>query len=474
MIVATETDTPRPVVERMMRPPLRDGAFWIIQATVLAIVGLHYFLDIHPSLAGNALPTGVPVAILVIPIGYAALRYGLPGSAATTLWTVILWLPDLMLPHDEGHAGDDLINFGIIILVAVIFGRRVEAERLAQTRADAATARTLTVEAGYRRLFESSRSPIAVLDDTGRVLEANPAATELLGPATGRPIHEVLGAPDETLRTGSSLTLANGHDYRLEVAALPPSDDDRRLQITLEDVTAERSEERRARAFAQQVIALEEDQRRRLARELHDEPLQLFLHLARRLESLGASEGVPGSVAGALAEARNQALDAATRLRTLARDLRPPALDQLGLVPALSSLVADVEDQLGVTVSFTVDGPPARLDPDVELGAFRIVQESLRNAERHAHAAHVRVHLDFRPDSLGLTIVDDGQGFDVDHAPRVAGPTTSLGLTGMHERARLLGGTLRVLSTPGVGTTVEATLPRHVAPTGPEATAVRG
>ena len=474
MIVAPELESPRPVVERMLRPPMRDGAFWIIQATVLVIVGLHYFVDVHPSIVGNALPSGVPVAILVIPIGYAALRYGLPGSAATTLWTVLLWLPDLMLPHDEGHAGDDLINFAIIILVAIIFGRRVETERLAQLRADAATARALTVEAGYRRLFESSRSPILVLDDDGRVLEANPAAADLLGPVAGRAIHHALGVDGESLTTGTSLTLANGHDYRLEVATLPPSDDDRRQQITLEDVTAERSEERRARAFAQQVIALEEDQRRRLARELHDEPLQLFLHLARRLDSLGASEGVPPAVAGALAEGRNQALEAAARLRTLARDLRPPALDQLGLVPALSSLIADVEDQLGISVQFGVDGTPSRLDPDVELGAFRIVQESLRNAERHAHAAHVRVHLDFQPDRVAITIVDDGRGFDVNHAPRVAGPTTSLGLTGMHERARLLGGDVRVLSTPGVGTTVEALLPRHVAPAAPEVVGVRG
>jgi len=184
MTTSTDARLPhRSILQRIVRPPVTDLPFWIIQATVLVIVGVHYFVDLHPSFINQSLPTGVPVAVLVIPIGYAALRYGLAGSAATTLWTLLLWLPDLMLPHDEGHAGDDLVNFAIIILVAVIFGRRIETERLTQQRIDAAAARTLAIEAGYRRLFESNRSPIVVIDEHGVVGDANPAATTLLGAA---------------------------------------------------------------------------------------------------------------------------------------------------------------------------------------------------------------------------------------------------------------------------------------------------
>ncbi len=467
MTTSTDARLPhRSILERIVRPPVTDLPFWIIQATVLVIVGVHYFVDLHPTLINQSLPTGVPVAVLVIPIGYAALRYGLAGSAATTLWTLLLWLPDLMLPHDEGHAGDDLVNFAIIILVAVIFGRRIETERLTQQRIDAAAARTLAIEAGYRRLFESNRSPIVVIDEHGVVGDANPAAATLLGAAVvGRSISSVLDDElDISSLSGRVLSLGDSHDYRLDVVTLPVDSTAPRRQITFEDITEERNEERRARQFAQQVIQVEEDQRRRLARELHDEPLQLFLHLARRLETLGNTGGVPTAVATGLAETRNQALDAAARLRSLARDLRPPALDQLGLVAALSSLVADIDDEGAATTHLNVQGAPTRLSSDVELGAFRIVQESLRNAQRHANAHHLRVNVEFLDEALHVTVVDDGTGFDQRRAIRSDGETPSLGIVGMRERARLLGGALTVQSTAGVGTVVEATLPFEIRP----------
>ncbi len=457
---AEPPDAPRPrgLVDRLVRPPLADGPFWIIQGTVLAIVAVHYLLDIHPDLVSGMLPSGLPVAVLVVPIGYAALRYGLPGSLGTTAWSLVLWLPDLLLPHNEGHPGDDLLNFAVIVVVAVVFGRRVETERTTQARIDAANARALAVEAGYHRLFESTRSPIVVLDEDERVSDANPAATALFGPVTGQPLARVLGPDlDPTSLSGRVLTLANGHDYRLDLVDMPFDSDERRRQLSFEDVTEERSEERRARLFARQIVDLEEDQRRRLARELHDEPLQLFLHLARRLELLAHHEGATEKMAAELERTRNQALEAATRLRSLARDLRPPALDQLGLVPALSSLVAEIDDQGEATISLTVHGGPTRLSPEVELGAFRIVQESLRNAQRHAGAHHVDVVLDFTEDDLHLRVVDDGRGFDPHSAP--AATSASLGLVGMRERARLLGGVVVLRSTPGIGTVVEATLP---------------
>ncbi len=454
------SDTPRPrgLVDRLVRPPLADGPFWIIQGAVLVIVALHYFLDVHPSVASGVLPSGLPVAVLVVPIGYAALRYGLAGSLGTTAWTLVLWLPDLLLPHNEGHAGDDLLNFAVIVVVAVVFGRRVETERSTQARIDSTNARALAVEAGYHRLFESTRSPIVVLDESVRVSDANPAATALFGPVTGQPLARVLG-PDVELASlsGRVLTLENGHDYRLDLVDMPFDSDERRQQLSFEDVTEERSEERRARLFARQIVDLEEDQRRRLARELHDEPLQLFLHLARRLELLAHHEGVTEKMTAELERTRNQALEAATRLRSLARDLRPPALDQLGLVPALSSLVTEIDDQGEATISLAVHGGPTRLAPEVELGAFRIVQESLRNAQRHAGAHHVDVVLDFAGEDLRLRVVDDGQGFDPHAAPATG--SASLGLVGMRERARLLGGAVVLRSTPGIGTVVEATLP---------------
>ncbi len=446
-----------PVLRQALKPPVRDAGFWVVQAMVLLLAGLHFTVDIAAPAGTSAFPEGVPVALLIVPVGYAALRYGLAGSAATAIWATLLWLPDLALPHDHGHVGADLINLAIVDLTALFVGHHIEAERLARGRVEQANAERLNAEASYRRLFEANRSPILVLDAGGTVLEANPAARVVFGArAVGAPGASLLGRHDslESL-AGRVFTLEDERDYRVDVAPLAAGSP--ACQVILEDVTDELSEGRRATRYAALVIAAEESQRQRVARELHDEPLQLFLHLARRLENLGGSKGVPEQVSAGLREARTQALEAATRLRSLARDLRPPVLDQLGLVAALRSFLADVEEEADLVTSFRVNGTPGRAAPDVELGAFRIVQEAVRNTVRHAKAQQVSVSVTFRPDQLDLWVTDDGQGFVRDEIAELG--SGHLGLVGMAERANLLGGVLTVEAAPGEGTIVSATLP---------------
>ncbi|MHB1716897.1 MAG: sensor histidine kinase [Acidimicrobiales bacterium] len=426
---------------------------------VVLIAGVHLLVDLHSSVETGVFPSGTPVALLIIPVGYAAVRYGLSGSAATGVWATLLWLPDLLLPHDQGHAGGDVVNLALVDIVAFFVGQRIEAERLAHAKAERATIKRLDVEARYRQLFEANRAPILVLDAQGMAADANPAATTLFGEdVVGRSAGTLFGGQVafEDL-AGQVLSLPNGRDYRVALVSLPASTVGASTQVVLEDVTEERIEGRRATRYAALVVEAEENQRRRLARELHDEPLQLFLHLARRLESLSGVPGVPGAVAGGLAEARSQALDAAGRLRSLARDLRPPALDQLGLVAALSSLVVDVEEEAGLVAELEVTGVEERLSPDVELGAYRIAQEAVRNTLRHAGASRLRVALRFDPGALGLTVVDDGRGLRSSGADDVA--AGHLGLLGMRERAHLLGGQVEVSSACGNGTVVEASLP---------------
>lgn len=425
---------------------------------VVLIAGMHLFLDVHVSSETGAFPSGLPVALLILPVGYAALRYALAGAAATTVWAILLWLPDLLLRNDRGHVGSDLINLALIVIAAFVFGRRIDAERFAYARVEQTTAQSLALGARYHRLFETNRSPILVLDFNDTVSEANPAAKALLG-------EEVVGKSGASLFDGDTTIeeqigrvffLPNGRDYRLDVVALPSGLGDLSTQVVFEDVTEERNEGRRATRYAQLVVQTEEDQRRRLARELHDEPLQLFLLLARRLESLGEVEGVPGTVAVGLRDAHYQALDAAARLRILASDLRPPTLDRLGLVAALSSLVANIEDDGEPSTEFTVVGTGVRLTSEVELGVFRIAQEAVRNTFRHAGASHLLVTVTFGPDELVLSVADDGQGFSLESLGEH--DSEHLGLLGMRERARLLGGHLDVRSAPGQGTVVEATV----------------
>ena len=446
------------VVRRALRPPLHERRFWVIQAMVVLLAGLHLVVDLTSSTETSAFPGGIPVALLIVPVAYAAMRYGLAGSAATGAWATLLWLPDLLLPLNEGHAPSDLVNLALVDVVALFFGQQIEAERLARVHIERATAERLTAEAGYRQLFETNGAPILVLDQEGIVQGANPAAIALFGAAAiGAAVSTLIGdtAPLEAL-SGRVLTLGDGRDYRAGLVALPATGTAAAAQLILEDVTEERSESRRATRYTAMMVAAEEDQRRRLARELHDEPLQLFLHLARRLENLSGAPGVPAPVAVSLDEARAQSLEAARRLRNLARDLRPPALDQLGLVAALSSFLAEAEEGSGLVVELEVSGTERRLLPEVELSAFRIVQEAVRNTVAHAHAHEVRVGVTF-DDCVVLTVADDGQGFARQEGGDAA--TEHLGLRGMAERASLHGGSLEVRTAPGEGTVVRASLP---------------
>ena len=449
------------VLRRATHPPLRDVRFYAIQAAVVLVAAAHLELDLHSTLEGSDFPVGIPVALLVLPVTYAALRYGLAGSAATGLWATLLWLPDLVLPHDQGHTGSDLINLALVGFVALVVGSRVEAERLAHDRAEQATTERMAVDARYRQLFEANRAPIVVLDDQRRIVDANPSARATFGKDL------VAGAPlDALLSAGAPLTgqavpvlrMADGREYRVRLAATAPEAGRPSLQAIFEDVTEEREESRRAARYASAIVQAEEDQRRRLARELHDEPLQLFLHLARGLESLAEAPGVPAGVRSRLHEASRHAGDAAGRLRSLARDLRPPALDQLGLTASISSLMASVEDEAHLATEVQVSGNKARLVPDVELAAFRIVEEAAHNTVRHACASRLLVSVHFGPAELVLTVADDGKGFLPAAFDEVAN-SGHLGLLGMDERARLLGGHLALRSAPGKGTVVEAVLP---------------
>lgn len=462
MVSRTERSDRVGVLRQVFHPPLHEWRFWAIQFSVILIAGLHIFADLNLSNVNGAFPAGIPVAVLIVPIGYAAFRYGLAGSAATSLWATILWLPDLLLPNDRGHVGADIINLILVDLVAFAFGERIKAERQARTREEQATAMQRSAEAGYRQLFDSNRAPIFLLDSEQRIVEANSAARALFdGVITRSMLHELMEIDDHTAElNGQTHRMRDGRDYRIGLVDLPAHDLDASTQLIFEDVTNELGEGRRATQYARLVVKVEEEQRRGLARELHDEPLQLFLHLARRLEALGSVDGVPSAVSSGLEEAREQALDAATRLRMLARDLRPPSLDQLGLVAALSSLLSDVEEETDLETKIAISGVPRRLSADIELGAFRIVQESVRNALRHAHAQRLSLTVEFSDDGLSLRVRDDGRGFVLRESEDIS--SSRLGILGMRERSNLLGGRLEIRSIPGSETTVELLIPLSV------------
>ncbi len=330
----------REILGRVFHPPLHDRAFWAVQTMVVVLACVHLVVDLHSSLAPAPFPTGVPIDLLLVPVGYAALRYGLSGSAATAVWAVLLWLPDFALSDDRGHPYADLVDLAIVVAVALFVGVEIERTHLERARAEAAEVDRHAAEVHYHQLFDTNASPILLVDPEGVVAEANPAAVALWGAAIGSGTKALLGLGSENLVEGRSPQtlrlepeIGEERAYRLSVSRLKAAGGGSLRQVVLEDVTAEHLAETEARTWASEVLRAQEEERRRIAREIHDDPLQRLVQVARRMETLG-SPAYSAEEAGRLGAARRELLDVVARLRDVTRGLRPPGLEQLGLVAA--------------------------------------------------------------------------------------------------------------------------------------------
>ena len=215
------------------------------------------------------------------------------------------------------------------------------------------------------------------------------------------------------------------------------------------------------RYYARQITRTQEDERKRIAREAHDETAQILVALSRRLDALTASpELPPDAFRKRLEGVRELTTDALQSVRRFSQDLRPPVLDDLGFVAAIRGLTRNLEES-GVDTELRVSGSPYRLSPEEELLLFRIAQESLNNCRRHAGASQATVLVSFNHDSVQMAVEDDGRGFEAPSKFVDLVGLGKLGLIGMHERARILGGTLRIESRQGKGTRVMVDAPVH-------------
>jgi PAS domain S-box-containing protein len=228
------------------------------------------------------------------------------------------------------------------------------------------------------------------------------------------------------------------------------------------DVTDLERVERDRRHLLGQLITAQEEERRRLAGDLHDDAIQSLtaarMHLSVLHHQLERLDGVPEVVAAALAHARDNLEQGLAAARTFLFDLRPPLLDSAGLEPALRQQLAKLAERTGckTEVTWLLD---ERLDADLETVAFRVVQEALANVARHADATTVRVQAERDGSDVVLQVADDGVGFDPPAARERAAATGHLGLRSMAERIQTAGGSLEITSEPGGGTRVVLRLP---------------
>ena len=488
--------------------PWADSRFWILQLVVLAMA----LIRLAVTVAFHLDPTSIGVefstlAIFVVPVVVVSLNYGLAGGLVTAAWIAVLSIPRFI---DASRAGKssalwaEALQLVILFGLALLIGQRTSSEARSRHQADASLTARLRAEALYQDIFESNASPILIVNADGVVIQANRSAERAFRiggtvGAAGRRLVDVVGAAASAMVLGELVAEAVPHDRRQAGLAVAPADDrrdpdaevdrriapvafevdgesilyrptatlvgplgaDRRMQVIFEDVTAETRRHDLLEAYANQVVLGQEEERRRIAQELHDGPLQALIHLCRQIDALDArpdDETAPAESPASLASMRTTVEETVAELRSIARGLRPSILDDLGLVASLNQVVVEATGRGGLAGEFQVSGTERRLPPNVELTVFRIAQEAVTNVERHASAGHLTVSLDFDEGSLGLRVEDDGVGF-ARHQVRDSADGYSLGLPGMHERARLAGGRLVVRSTPGKGTSVEARMP---------------
>ena len=216
---------------------------------------------------------------------------------------------------------------------------------------------------------------------------------------------------------------------------------------------------RQKQEFAIQIIHAQEEERKRLSRDIHDGPAQMLANVLLRsglIEKTFTERG-PNAALSELSQLKEMVRNALLEVRRIIYDLRPMALDDLGLIPTLRKYSSTVmEYQKGVTIHFTNNGAEKRIESNIEVAIFRLVQECITNALKHGNSRDVWVKVEWLRDTMNIVVKDNGKGFEANQTK-----DKSFGIIGMRERMELLKGEMKIMSTIGKGTTVLFRIPLH-------------
>lgn len=338
-------------------------------------------------------------------------------------------------------------------------------------------------EQNYRYLFDNASDAMWVHDMDGDILVANKACEKLTGYSSRELVKmnitqflttDFLDTAREVRRkllVGESfeqpyqqqLMRKDGitRFLRMATSLLMITGEARGFQHIARDVTEEKEMTENMRYYVQQITRAQEDERKRIARQLHDELAPPLLLLLQRVDAVVASTRprFPDSLKPQMGSLRGQAVEALEGLRRAAQDLRPRILDDLGLVPALEWIAEGLVKNYGIETTVTITGRERSLPTEVRTLLFRIAQEALSNVRRHSRATTALISLEFSRDHVRMTVTDNGQGFEVTSNTEALAGSGKLGIIGMYERARLLGGKLSIKSSPGKGAEITAQIP---------------
>ena len=262
----------------------------------------------------------------------------------------------------------------------------------------------------------------------------------------------------------NSLTRANGGDiflFRLSIVSLLAMaagfvvDRDKKARQRLLALNTRLNENiLEKKRYIKLAGEAQENERRRISRDLHDDSLQLLAAATMDIDQAIKSEN-PEKRERSMLRAKETLMLTSETIRRYCEELRPLLLESVGLTPAVEWLGKDLESRTKITVNFESLGDGRQLDEQNEIHLFRVMQEAFHNIERHSNATHVEVVWEFHPDHLSISVTDNGVGM-WNFGPS---PARSLGIQGMHERIELLGGAISFESQPGLGTRILATIP---------------
>jgi signal transduction histidine kinase len=492
-------------------------SFWILTAMLIALAILHYltpqvrFLPMLHPLGRHA----VERIIFVLPVAGATFAFGQAGGLIALGLSVLIMLPRVFLlsPY-PGDALTETVAVGVVGYLVVWMietqerEKQLRQEAVLRLRTLSAVTEEITSELELDRILPKviqiavglvgADGGFIALFDQDSNLVSYPYLHNLPQNLVGVAAPEEQGLAWEVMRKEQPAVIEDYAAYPRAIPAFVEAGVTSAVAVPI--VSGERSfgtlglvSLGRTRAFSEQDVAVlagvgrqagiavdnsrlyesmrfyarqitraQEDERLRIARELHDETIQMLIAISRRLEALATlPERSPNSTLQHLSELQELVGDTLRELRRFVQDLRPSTLDHLGLMVALVSLVNDLGEKDGISTEVKVQGEVRRLAPEQELGLFRILQGALSNIRRHSGATQVDVVVTFDVDRIQVWISDDGCGFDAPKRMDSLVSAGKLGLIGMYERARLLGGTLLVQSDVGVGTTIKVDVPTH-------------
>ena len=464
---------------------IRKPGFWLILALLVLITLLHYGQALgFPVFLGQIMSNlgldrhAFERILYLAPIVLAGFVFSWRGAFVTSLIALACMLPRAIF--FSAHPIDALFETSAVFIVGNVLAisfASLRKEREYRTRLEATQQELQASEERYRELFESANDAIWLHDLEGNIVAANKACANI----TGYSLKEFSTIKSDNLFTKNCLSDINhikdlrfkngapGHLSEVKIIRKDKSEAHVQLstnpiyitgqivgfQHIARDITEQKRMQENLRFYLHQITRAQEEERKRIARAIHDESVQSLASLAHKIEAITTEKWrLPKDAIHYLEGLCAETKGIMDGLRRFSHGLRPGVLDQVGLGSALELLAEELGSEQNISTSLEISGPERRLEPEVELALFRIAQEALSNIRRHSEAKKAAIKLQFTSRKVKLTVSDDGRGFQL---PEVLGDLATegkLGILGMQERTSLFNGKFSVKSVVGKGTIV--------------------